>query len=503
MSNKTISNIGHEITPLIFSTPRFTFPFSLVGRPLQVLDCLASSAILWDHFFYTNDDAVVRDEFFGAVVYKDVKADEGKFGYLRFINIVGREILRLCNGTRTGKELMDYSIQNLGIDQDEFIQFAARCISSEIIDVKAHQNKILNIIKSNKKDKPKYKISRLTSPLRLYLNITKRCNMKCSHCYAKLDKKIIELDLSIIDNVTNDIEHLKIPTVVLTGGEPLLAKDFPYIIKKMRQKKISCFINTNGLALNFEYIKQLSEAGLNIIAVSVDGANPEKHNKIRGKGMFERTVANIRKSVEMGLDVSMSIALTAESVENIDEFIKLGVDNGVCDFHFMLFVPVGRGEGVFSKVPKLSQILRLREKLLFNMSTYPEITFNCTGVVHNKLLQDWHLRFKDNSIASYIYSGCEAGRFRYEVGFDGSYIPCVLLDYESFRKGHASSLRLKESWDQLPYTLQKMKFNERKLHNDCGDCEALIECAGGCRGITYARYKGLDYRDPTCKRINV
>ncbi len=496
MDDKNIVNIGQEKQPAIFSTPRFTFPFSLVGRPLQDLGRKPVSEIQWDRYVYTNRDCIIRDEFFGAIVYKDVGADEGKFGYIRYINRTGREILRWCDGTRTVRQLTGEAARHLEITPEECAHYISQCTSAGIIDLYDARQQETGETVHPPLSSPS--LHRLFAPLRLYVNITKRCNMNCTHCYAKLDEKTIELDRNTIDKVTGEIEKLKIPSVVLIGGEPLLAKDFPGIVKNMRQRKISCFTATNGLALNADYIRRLLDAGLRVIAISVDGPNAPKNNKIRGKGMFERTVANIRKSVEMGLDVSVSITLTEETIEDIDEFVQLGMDNGVCDFHIMLFAPVGRGEGLFSKVPQLPRVFKLKEKLQFYMSAYPGITFNCTGITHNRLLREWHQRFSGSSIARYIYSGCEAGRFRYEVGFDGSYIPCVLLDYNAFRVGHVKNISLKESWDRLPHMQQETRFNDRQLQGRCRGCDVYVECLGGCRGIAYARYKDLHHPDPTC-----
>jgi MoaA/NifB/PqqE/SkfB family radical SAM enzyme len=165
------------------------------------------------------------------------------------------------------------------------------------------------------------------TPLRVQLEVTGTCNLKCEFCCQdegyKYGKE--ELNLSEIKSVIDQIPRFTLLT--FSGGEPLLRKDIKEIISYALEKKHFCNISTNGVLLDSEIIKLLMQKGFLAISVSLDGMG-QIHDKLRGVPQtFEKVKSNLiafasikkeRKNKFPLLDIKTII-----TDKNIDELVKL------------------------------------------------------------------------------------------------------------------------------------------------------------------------------------
>ena len=142
------------------------------------------------------------------------------------------------------------------------------------------------------------------APYLIALNLTERCNLACDHCY--LDAKILkegatdELATAEIKTVLDDIATVGPEAmVVLTGGEPLLRKDIEELASHATSLGLMVVVGTNGVLLKPERIRQLQDAGVAGVGISVDSLNPEQHDAFRGrKGAWVKTMAAIDACVK-------------------------------------------------------------------------------------------------------------------------------------------------------------------------------------------------------------
>ena len=132
-------------------------------------------------------------------------------------------------------------------------------------------------------------------PVCLYLETTNRCNLLCTTCprtYEQLEPEADmpwELFTSLIDQYPN------IARVVLHGiGEPMLVKDLAQRVKYLKDRKIYVLFNTNGTLLTKANGRALIEAGLDELRVSLDAAEAEVFQMVRGKDFFDKIVANVK-----------------------------------------------------------------------------------------------------------------------------------------------------------------------------------------------------------------
>ena len=105
-------------------------------------------------------------------------------------------------------------------------------------------------------------------------NMTKRCNLRCVHCYARAEGETYagdELSTSEGKKLIDDLARFGAPVMLFSGGEPLLREDLPELIEYATQKGMRAVISTNGTLITEEKAKVFAKFSLSYIGVSIDG----------------------------------------------------------------------------------------------------------------------------------------------------------------------------------------------------------------------------------------
>jgi sulfatase maturation enzyme AslB (radical SAM superfamily) len=151
------------------------------------------------------------------------------------------------------------------------------------------------------------------------------CNVNCEHCsfFEGVDEKGRPvLTLSQAQKVIRDAADLGVSILNFVGGEPLLRKDLPELIRAVDKNLTTTVLFTNGTLLA-EKAAVLRHAGLDSVYVSLDAADPDKHDRFRrSKGLFDKAVRGIREAKSVGLSVGLSCTLTPESFAS-GELVRL------------------------------------------------------------------------------------------------------------------------------------------------------------------------------------
>lgn len=182
-------------------------------------------------------------------------------------------------------------------------------------------------------------------PNRLLIALTSKCNLRCVMCslYGKegLIKKAPPSFLKEED-VASDyfltlVKDTSIyrPNIILTGGEPLLYKDWYKVAKYIKEKKLRVFLATGGMLLE-EFAEQLIET-IDHLQISLDGIKPEIHDKSRGiKGSFEKIIKGIEKidEIKKGKGVkkpfiNICCTITDINYKNLHEVIEFFEDKKI------------------------------------------------------------------------------------------------------------------------------------------------------------------------------
>ncbi len=183
-------------------------------------------------------------------------------------------------------------------------------------------------------------------PVCLYLETTNRCNLLCTTCprtYEELEPPSDmswELFTSIVD------QFPKIERVVLHGvGEPMMVAELPRMVKYLKDRGVYVLFNTNGTLMREKKSRELIEAGLDEMRISLDAAEPKAFEAVRGRDLFPRILRNIKNFVALKNRIGaekprLSLWLTGlrETLEQLPAFIRLAHELGVPEVHLQRLV---------------------------------------------------------------------------------------------------------------------------------------------------------------------
>lgn len=180
-------------------------------------------------------------------------------------------------------------------------------------------------------------------PDQLSVGVTPRCPNKCIHCgaadmMAPNNEMTVEEIKSTIDQALDMGTYL----ITIDGGEPMVRNDLPEIIGNIDKTKTTVSMFTSGFRLNDERAKALKDAGLYSVKVSFDSADPEVHDKFRGrKGAFEGAVDAVKAAKSAGIMTDMYLTISPHNIDNIDDLYQMATDLGMDEMSMTGIIAVG------------------------------------------------------------------------------------------------------------------------------------------------------------------
>lgn len=182
----------------------------------------------------------------------------------------------------------------------------------------------------------------------LRIAITQNCNLKCVYCASDGQKNGNECGTGFttaeIIKITEIMVDLGIKKIRITGGEPLLRPDLPEIIRSITDSKgiEDLSLTTNGIYL-LEKAKELKQAGLKRINISLDSLRPDRFRLMTGGGDLKRVLKGINWALESGLQpVKINTVLVkGMNDDEVDDFIHLTRELPV-EVRFIELMPIGK-----------------------------------------------------------------------------------------------------------------------------------------------------------------
>jgi len=176
-------------------------------------------------------------------------------------------------------------------------------------------------------------------------NITRACNLKCVHCYndSGMSKPSHEVTTQQARGVLDDLATYGVPSVLFSGGEPLMRPDLFELIEHAVGRGLRTVISTNGTLIEKDKAALIRDLGVSYVGISLDGMGPV-NDKFRGvKGAFDRTVRGIRNCREAGVRVGLRLTLTGQNVQDLEALFDFFEAEGIERACFYHLVPSGRG----------------------------------------------------------------------------------------------------------------------------------------------------------------
>lgn len=338
-------------------------------------------------------------------------------------------------------------------------------------------------------------------------SITGRCNYRCKHCYMSAPHaKFGELSHEQCMRIVEQLAECGIHSVSLTGGEPLLRKDFMEIVKALLARNIRITtIYSNGKLVTEELLKELVACGIRPeFNLSFDGVG--WHDWLRGIDGAEKIAINaFRLCHEMGFPTGAELCLHRGNKDTLRESVKLLGDLNVRSLKISPVVAVGEWSAMPSEMSLTDE--EVYETYLEYLPKYIEDgrpmglmlgnLFACDGS-EKYIIPGYH-----NLCESNMKNHCICGHARTHmyIAADGRILPCMPLagaDEVAAKFPLITETELKDalndSWYMSCIDTKLKDFLEN--NEECSSCEHRLNCAGGCRGsaLNYdsSNYYGID-----------
>ncbi|MEN8129545.1 MAG: radical SAM protein [Pseudomonadota bacterium] len=337
------------------------------------------------------------------------------------------------------------------------------------------------------------------APQPLYLlaiNLTRRCNLACDHCYLDAQTlqrgSVNELSSEEVCTTLDEVARLKTGTmVVLTGGEPLVRRDLEDMINHGANLGLPMVVGTNGTLLTERRVRSLKQAGTLGVGISVDSLDPQYHDRFRGKpGCWAKTMAGIEHCRAQQLTFQIHFSITEHNAHELAAIIDFSRSAGAKVLNVFFMVCTGRGESVTDITPqRYEQVIG---ELIDAQERFSDLIIRPRCAPYFKRIA--HQRRPDsplNRISGQEGDGCIAGTHYCRITPQGGVTACPYISEEV---GNIRKQGLTHTWKHAP-TFRSLR--RPKLQGKCGSCEYQYLC-GGCRARPLAKGGQLMDADPWC-----
>jgi len=339
------------------------------------------------------------------------------------------------------------------------------------------------------------------SSLRLVAwEVTRNCNLSCIHCRASatMGPYLNELDTDASLTLLDQIREVGKPVVILTGGEPLLRADIFQIARYGTQKGLRMVMAPNGTLITEAIAREMVEAGIQRISISLDGSTKESHDKFRQvEGAFEGALRGIERAREAGVEFQINTTITQQNLDEIPRIQELAVKLGAVAHHIFLLVPTGRGKYIVDQAISSEQYEETLNWFYDQRDKVPlQLKATCAPhyyrILRERAREDGKsVTFNTHGLDA-VTRGCLGGTGFCFISHTGIVQPCGFLDLKC---GDVKETPFGVIWRESEIFKTLRDFNS--LKGKCGKCEYRKVC-GGCRARAYEATGDYLAEEPLC-----
>jgi 12,18-didecarboxysiroheme deacetylase len=340
-------------------------------------------------------------------------------------------------------------------------------------------------------------------------NMTRRCNLKCVHCYARSE------DISYDNELTHDqalammddLAEFGVPVLLFSGGEPLVHPRLVEYARYAVSKGMRAVISTNGTLITKEKAQTLKEVGLSYVGISLDGLEPT-HDLFRGvPGSFRRAMAAIEHCQAAGIKVGLRFTINKRNVKDIPGIFDLLEKKNIPRACFYHLVYSGRGSEIAKEDlthEETRQVLDLimdRTKDLHDREHPKEILTvdnHADGpYLYLRMLKEDPRRAAEVLELLEMNEGNNSGRGIGCISWDGEVYPDQFWREKSL--GNIKDRPFSQIWtDESNDFLMKLKDKTHHVKGRCAQCRWLSICAGNFRARAESVANDPWDADPAC-----
>jgi radical SAM protein with 4Fe4S-binding SPASM domain len=314
-------------------------------------------------------------------------------------------------------------------------------------------------------------------PFILELEITRRCNLRCVHCYAEASDREFpdELTREEIGRVLDDGRELGMRELSLTGGEVMCHEEFLDIVDEGFARGYNVRFVTNGTLATDDLVAALRQRPIKLVTVSLDAVRPEAHERIRGAGTHAAAVAGIERLRAAGFGISIITAFSRLNIDEFDAILDFCVERRL-DWQVQMTSAKGRCAKGITLTP--DEYYALGEKvaraytadLPINIIPMDDLATVSQLAPLSALSRTWQGR-------------CTGGVLNVFVRANGEVTPCSALAFPPCIVGNVRSDSLKVICREERCRDALAWLTPEALTGACADCAFKVDCRGGCPEI--------------------
>lgn len=336
-----------------------------------------------------------------------------------------------------------------------------------------------------------------------YIYITEECNLACNHCWLSAKPyRTVKYEYPTFNDYKTFIRQaipLGLLGIKISGGEPLLRTETLQLIEVAANEGIACMVETNGTLIS-EGMARFFEKTKVFVAISLDGAKPETHDRQRGlKGAFEKTLNGIRTLSKYQIPLEIITAVSEDNVNEIDGVIR--IISRICKLDrtrlkINPIIDIGKAK----KLAKDGKLLSMRKllSLAHKIEKYSH-TYNMTII--SQLEPPFHS-------LSFITKGLVGGG---RCGFvhllsllpNGDISVCGMghIIPEYTMGNIRDNVDLKRLWERNQILNDIRQKIPQRLEGVCSICMMKLYCQGGCRAHTLINTGSVTAPSQKCQAL--
>jgi heme b synthase len=353
--------------------------------------------------------------------------------------------------------------------------------------------------------------------------VTRSCPLACKHCRAAAHLEPYPGELSTQEGkrLLENIASFAKPTMILTGGEPMLRTDIYDLAEHAHRLGLPVVMAPCGKFVDGEAVARMKKAGIHCISISIDGATAASHDAFRGiEGAFDFAMRATEAARRGGLDFQINTTITRHNLAELPEILKLAVRLGATVFNPFLLVPTGRGKELAGQeilpedyertlhwlaqeegrgdirmrvtcAPHYTRVLHQRHVLSISQGQ----ARGCEAVVESQsAIRKEFSRRGDQFAIHPGGKGCLGGKAFAFISHVGKVQICGFLETEcgDLKK---ENFDFRKIWETSSVLLAIRDVD--RYHGKCGRCEYRRVC-GGCRARAYAMTADYLAEEPFC-----
>lgn len=340
-------------------------------------------------------------------------------------------------------------------------------------------------------------------------NYTKRCNLRCVHCYADAYVQGTDVEMSTEEGrvFIQRLADFGVPVVLFSGGEPVMRSDFLELSRIATEAGIGVVVSTNGTLITQEIAREMRDIGFREVGISLDGVG-EANDSFRGKaGAYEAALRGIRNCISVGQRVSLRMTVTRANYEEVPAIFDLVERENVDRLCFYHLAYAGRGNDLresdldHSATRAVVDLICERTIDLYNRGFRKEVLL--VGNHADGVYLYLKLKEQDSERAEHALSllrkngGNNSGILIGAVDEVGNVHPDQF--WRNVTLGNVRERGFGDIWMDISNPLMRgLKDRKALLKGRCARCSHLDICNGNLRARAEAVYDDIWQEDPAC-----